>query len=314
MHRLGKLLLTGATGFIGSALLPRLIEEGYEVHTLERYVTGRYSINKEATVHYANLEDRVATQGVVRKVKPDYVIHLAAISAVSYSYEHYAEISNANYLGSVNLAEACRLEGNLKAFITAGTSEMYGMALTNRYSYLDERDRLIPNSPYAVAKAAFGSYLKYMHMAYGFPFIEMRPFNTYGRKNNIHFFIERTITQMVAGKEVILGDKSAIRDWLYVDDHVEGYLKALKNLKAIGESINLCTGIGYTTEETANIIASMLDFKGKIQWGVSDCRPLDAKILIGSNTKAKMLLNWEYRYNLREGLKKTIEYWKSKTK
>ena len=307
---MGKLLLTGATGFIGSALLPRLMKEGYEVHTLERYVTGRYSIDKEAIVHYANLEDKVATQEVVRKVKPDYVIHLAAISAVSYSYNHYAEVSNANYLGSVNLAEACRQEGNLKTFITAGTSEMYGMTLTNRYSYLDERDKLTPNSPYAVAKAAFSSYLKYMHMAYGFPFIEMRPFNTYGRKKNTHFFIERTITQMLTGKEVRLGDKSAIRDWLYVDDHVEGYLKALKSSKAIGESINLCTGIGYTTEETASIIAKMLDFKGTIKWNSSDCRPLDAKILIGSNTKAKMLLNWEYKYHLPEGLKKTIDYWR----
>ncbi len=305
-----KILLTGATGFIGRELLPRLVSEGYEVHTLERYVTGRYSIDCNAAVHYANLEDTIATREAVKNIQPDYVIHLAAISAVSFSYNHYAEVSQANYLGSVNLAEACLREANLRAFITAGTSEMYGMTLTDRNSHLSETHPLTPNSPYAVAKAAFSSYLQYMRMAYQFPFIEMRPFNTYGRKNNTHFFIERTITQMLSRSEVVLGDRATIRDWLYVDDHVEGYLKALKSPKAIGEAINLCTGVGYTTEETAGIIAGMLGFRGTIRWNSSEHRPLDAKILIGANTKAKRLLGWEPRHSLGDGLAKAIGYWR----
>lgn len=312
MHRLERILLTGATGFIGSELLPKLIKEGYEVHTLERYVTGRYSLGAAET-HYANLQDRPAVYDVVRQVKPDYVIHLAAVTAVSFSYDHYDEITSVNYLGSVNLAEACRKECNIKAFITAGTSEMYGMYLQDRRKKLSEDDPLIPNSPYAVAKAAFGSYLRYMQMAYGFPFIEMRPFNTFGRRNNTHFFIERAVTQMLGSREARLGDKSAIRDWLYVDDHCDAYLKALKAPNALGESINLCTGIGYTTEETAMIIAGMTGFKGAIRWGTNPPRPLDAKILIGSNAKAKKLLGWEPKCYLQEGLRKTIGYWKGKT-
>ncbi len=304
-----KILLTGATGFIGSELLPKLIQEGYEVHTLERYVTGRYSVDIE-NVHYANMQDKNAVYEIVKSVKPDYVIHLAAISAVSFSYDNYNEVSDVNYIGSANLAEACRKLCNLKAFITAGTSEMYGMTLNDRNKKLDEQSPLMPNSPYAVAKAAFGSYLKYMNMAYGFPYIELRPFNTYMRKANTHFFIERTITQMLKGKEVILGNRTAVRDWLYVDDHVDGYLKALRSPKAIGESVNLCTGIGYRTEETANIIAKMTDFNGEIRWNESEHRPLDAKMLIGDNSKAKKLLGWTPRYSLNEGLKKDIEYWR----
>ena len=304
-------MLTGATGFIGSELLPRLIQEGYEVHTLERYVTGRYSVDTDNT-HYASMQDKNAIYEVVKNVKPDSVIHLAAISAVSFSYENYNEVSDVNYIGSVNLAEACRKFCNLRVFMTAGTSEMYGMTLDDRNKKLDERSPLMPNSPYAVAKAAFGNYLKYMHMAYGFPYIELRPFNTYMRKANTHFFIERTITQMLKGKEVTLGDKTAIRDWLYVDDHVDGYLKALRSQNAVGESINLCTGIGYTTEETANIIAEMLDFNGKMRWNESEHRPLDAKMLIGDNSKAKKLLGWTPRYSLKEGLEKDIKYWREK--
>ena len=172
--------------------------------------------------------------------------------------------------------------------------------------------RLKPNSPYAVAKIATDLYLQYMGLAYNFPYTVMRPFNTYGRKDNNHFFIERTITQMLQGGSVKLGDSEAMRDWVYVDDHVEGYLKALGNKKAFGQAIQLSTGKGYTTKETAEIIAEMTGYKGSIEWNSTQKRPLDAKVLIGDNSKAKKLLGWEPKYDLKQGLEKTIEFWKKK--
>ena len=308
-----KILLTGATGFIGQELLERLLI-GYEVHTLERYVTGRYSLFAgNAIRHYANLADYAAVRGIVREVKPDIAIHLAAISAVSFSYEHPIEVSEANYVGSVNLAEACYRElPDFRQFITASTSEVYGTYLKDPKQSLTEDSPLEPNSPYAVAKVGFEYYLQYMRKAYGFPMTIMRPFNTYGRKTNRHFFIESVITQMLADPEgkVYLGDPDAIRDWLYVDDHVEGYLKAIGNQNAIGEVFNLCTDTVYTTKETAELIADLTDFKGEIIWRTTQPRPLDAHILRGDCQKAQKKLGWTPRYSLKEGLEKTIGYWR----
>jgi len=310
-----RILITGGTGFIGSQLVKRLRGSGsYEVHELCRYVTGRYSLDSrpgDVVKHYANLADFTAVRNVIKQAQPDYVLHLAAISPVSFSYDHYVEVTEANYTGTINLAEACYREvPNFKQFIFSGTSEMYGMSLRNNDERLTEDSKLVPNSPYAVAKVAAGLYLDYMKMAYGFPMTILRPYNTYGRTNNSHFFIERTITQMLKGDKVYLGDKSAIRDWLYLDDHVDAYVKALGNKRAIGEVIQVCTGKGYTLEETAGIIAKLTNFKGQVIWNSTPKRPLDAQILIGDNSKARKLLGWEPKYTLEEGLKKTIESWR----
>jgi nucleoside-diphosphate-sugar epimerase len=309
-----KVLVTGGTGFIGSELIPKLKAKGYDVEILERYVTGRYRMDKakDHVIQYASLTDYPAIKNIIRESQPDYVIHLAAVSAVSFSYDHYVEIGETNYLGTVNLAEACyRNVNHFKQFIFAGTSEEYGTTLKDKNEVLTEESELNPNSPYAVAKVASDMYLKYMHKAYNFPFTVLRPYNTYGRKDNSHFFIESTISQMLKQGEVHLGDPSAVRDWLYVDDHVEGYLKALGNEKAIGEVIQLCTGKAYTTKETAELVAKLTGFKNHIFWNSTPRRPLDAYVLRGDNSKAKKLLGWEPKTSLEEGLKKTIDYLKS---
>jgi dTDP-glucose 4,6-dehydratase len=300
-----RLLLTGATGFIGKELYQRLGK--YDVYTLERYVTGRYNhydSNNKIFLDLRNYEDIKST---IREINPAYVIHLAAISPVAFSYEHYYEVSEVNYQASVNLIEACHeYADNLKQFIFAGTSEEYGQALKDRNHKLSEDSELIPNSPYAVSKVAVDKYLQYMGMAFDFPFTILRPFNTYGRTDNNHFFMERTIKAMQSNEPLKLGIPDSVRDWMFVEDHIYGYLQALGNRKAIKQIINLCTGKGYSTKETAKIIAEMTNYKLPIKWNAIKPRPSDAKILIGDNSKAQKLLNWKPKYSLEEGLNKMI--------
>lgn len=306
---MAKVLVTGATGFIGSELVGKLGALGHKVEILERYVTGRYGLGKNTpgVVHYASLTDYPAIKKIIRESQPDYVVHLAAISAVSFSYDHFIEVNQTNYLGTINLAEACYHEVNhFKQFLFAGTSEEYGVTLTSSSGTLNENSQLSPNSPYAVSKVASDLYLRYMYMAYKFPYTVLRSFNTYGRKNNTHFFIESVISQMLKQDKVYLGDPSAHRDWLYVDDHVDAYIKALGNPKAIGEEIQFCTGKSYTTKETADMIAELTGFKGEVMWNATPKRPLDAYVLVGDNSKARNLLGWEPKTTLREGLSKLI--------
>lgn len=307
-----KVLVTGGSGFIGSHLIPQLVELEYDVYSLERYVTGRYVLGSRRIVKtiFGGLRDHFAIRDLIRKIQPDAVVHLASISAVSYSYDHPNEVLETNFLGTVNLAECCLREvPHFKHFLFAGTSEEYG---NQEQTPIKETAELRPCSPYAVSKVAADKYLQYMHEAYDFPVTILRNFNTYGRKKNAHFVVERIITQMLQQKTVMLGDPNPVRDLLYVEDHVSSYTTCLGNEKAIGEIFNFCTGHGVSILHLANLIKELIDFKGEVVWNTIPKRPLDAEILLGDNSKAKRLLGWKPKFTLKKGLQRTINFWKEK--
>lgn len=311
-NKLSKIFITGSNGFIGSHLIPKLVEVGHDVWALERYVTQRYAEPKNVKTVFGDLRDHFAIRNIIHQVQPDIVIHLAAISPVAYSYEHQNEVIETNLMGTVNLAESCLREiPHFKQFITAGSSEEYG--IQEKFP-INENAELRPNSPYAVSKVAADKYLCYMRDAYRFPVTIMRAFNTYGRRDNMHFVVERIISQMLKDKEVRLGDPEAIRDLLYVDDHVNAYLSCLGNEKSIGETINFCTGRGVSIKELVALISEIMDFKGGVVWNTIPARPLDIKVLIGDGGKAKRLLGWEPRVTLEEGLKRTVDFWREHAK
>jgi len=309
-----RILLTGSTGFIGSHLKPLLKERGYEVFNLERYVTGR--IGKIAPyakdTYFADLTDVYALTKAVNDVRPHIVIHLGAMTAVAYSYAHPQETLKINFLGTVNLAEICTKFPEMEQFIFASSAEVYGVSKTE---IKRESDRdLVSNSPYAVSKLAAEKYLIYLHEAFDFPITIFRPFNSYGRKKDTWFVVERTITQMLKGDKCYLGDPEPVRDFLYVDDQLNAYLYALENSKAIGEIFNISSGKGISIRELAEKIKDLTGFNEEIVWNTLSKRALDIQVLIGDNEKIKRVLKVPKPIPLEEGLKLTIRYWKKKMK
>jgi len=307
-----KVLVTGGSGFIGSHLIPELVGLGHDVYSLERYVTGRYVLGGRRAVKtvFGDLRDQFAVRKIVRDIQPEAVIHLASVSPVSYSYDHPIETMETNFLGTVNLAESCLREApHFKHFLFAGTSEEYG---SQENLPLKETAKLHPNSPYAVSKVAADKYLQYMHDGYGFPATVLRNFNTYGRKDNTHFVVERIIVQMLQGNVVRLGDPTPIRDLMYVNDHVNSYLACLDNDKAVGETFNFCTGHGVSIAQLVELIKQPTGFQSEIIWNTIPKRPLDIAVLIGDYSKAKRILGWEPKFTLETGMKLTTDFWRNK--
>ena len=308
-----RILVTGATGFVGSRLLERLAEiGGHDLYSLQRYVTGRHVLGADhgAKVVLCDLRDQFAVKCALREVQPEVVFHLAAISPVSYSYDHPNEVLEANLIGTVNLAESCLREvPHFKHFLFASTSETFGNGpLPKR-----EDTPQAPNSPYSVSKHAAEKYVLYMWDAYKFPVTALRPFNTYGRRDSTHYLVERLIVQMLRGDVVKLGDPTPERDLLYIDDHIDAYLTCLAKPEAsIGQVFNFCTGEKLAVRALAERVRDLTGFRGQILWDTIPRRPLDIQVVYGDASKAKSVLGWQFKISLDEGLRSTIDFWRKK--
>ena len=308
-----RIFVTGSSGFIGSHLASELEADGHEVYALRRYISGeRHCFWKPTNEVHADLKDRETVVDVLQKVKPQVVFHLAAITPVSYSFKNPTEVVDVNYLGTVNLAHAS-LDAGVEKFIVASSSEVYGY---QKVAPQKEDMVLMPISPYAASKIAVEDYLKMMGRVYNFPFSIMRPFNSYGGAfaRREYFVLEKAMIGALKSANIQLFDPSPIRDFLFRDDHVKGYLKCLETDKCIGQTINLCTGdgisIGDVAQKVATIGEEMLGKKIEVNFTNQPDRTRDIPMLVGDNTKAKTLLNWTHDYNLDAGLRKAMKEWR----
>lgn len=308
-----KILVTGASGFIGSALAKRLNEEGHDVYGLYRYVSdGRYDFYKLDRQRIADIRDSEAIDKIVREIKPETIYHLAAMTAVSYSFIAPIEVSEVIYTGTMNIVHAC-LKYDISHLVNASTSEFYGKQ--DKFPITEDAIPR-PLSAYAVAKLAAEEYIRFKARTERLPFTTLRPYNTYNRSNvkKKYFVIERAITQALEEGHIHLYTPYPVRDLLDRDSHVDAYVKCLGNKRAIGEAINVGMGKGWTIGEAVELVAKLVgEETGKeisISWDMAPDRPFDIKTLICSNQKAKQILGWQPLMTLQEGLQKAIRDWR----
>ena len=317
-----KILLTGITGFIGSELAHKLLEEGHEVYGFVQHVVGRdlsmlEDIKDKINLITCDIRNYFSVRHSIKKVNPDIVFHLAALSPVRLSFEMPYDFQETTYLGTVNMAEAIRdLYGPEKVrFIVASTAEVYG--IQEEKPFIEDL-RLEPSSPYAVAKASMDMYVRMLIQVYNFNAVILRNSNTFGRKYDPSFFTEYTITEMLKGNDVYLGAEDSVRSYMFLTDHINSYLLAMKP-EARGEVFNISGEKGYTNKEWVFKIADLIGFNkdkiyfGKYPPGYPD-RPLssDQPYLVLDSTKAQKILGWRQTVSPEDGLKKTVEYWKNK--
>lgn len=316
-----KVLLTGILGFIGSHMAEKLVKEGHEVYGVVRRVANRNmavieNLLNDITLLSGDITDYVSTRNAIRTANPDVVIHLAALSPVRDSFERPFEYQQANMVGAMNVAHALLElpDPQNRKVVAASTAEVYGL---QENKPLKETVSLCPSSPYAVSKAAADLYLQMMFNTFDLHGSIMRPANSYGRKFDTSFVIEYLVTQMLKGATVYVGAPNSIRDYMYVDDHVNAYLLAIENEEADGEIFNVGTGVGVSNRELAELIAKKIGFNmSKIKLGSYPpgypFRPLasDQPYIVLDSTKIRKTLRWSPTVGLDEGIDKVIAYFK----
>jgi GDP-mannose 4,6-dehydratase len=316
-----KVLITGILGFIGSHLAQRMVEDGNEVYGLVRRVASRNldplgQVIKDITLVSGDITDYASTRNALKNANPDIIFHLAALSPVRDSFERPFEYQQANFTGTMNIAHALQElpDAGKRKVLAASTAEVYGIQGDQP---LKETLPLKPSSPYSVTKAAGDMYIQMMFNSFNLHGTVMRPTNSYGRKFERNFMVEYLATKMLKGESIYIGAPDSIRDYMYVDDHVNAYALAAKNPKADGQVYNAGTGIGVSNRQLAELIAQKVGYEiKKIKFGSYPpgypLRPLasDQPYLVLDATKIHKEINWIPKYNLSEGLDKTIAYLK----
>lgn len=307
-------LITGAGGFIGSHLVERLISEGAKVRTFVRYNARgdagllRFidpKIYSELEIIPGDLRDVEAMYTAAQGV--DTIFHLGALIAIPYSYDHLREVVETNVLGTLNVLLAAR-ETQVRRVIQTSTSEVYGTA---RYAPIDENHPLQAQSPYSASKISADKISESLYHSFNLPVVTLRPFNTYGPRQSARAIIPTIITQALTREEVRLGSLDPVRDFTFVSDTVNGFLKAAEaGEKVLGEEINLGTGEMISIGELAEMIFDLLGKKPKIVTDTQRFRPPKSEVfkLQSNNTKARELIGWMPQVPLREGLQQTIEW------
>jgi GDP-mannose 4,6-dehydratase len=321
---MSKVLITGILGFIGSHLAERLIDEEHEVYGVARRVASRNtevisSIMKDVTLVSGDITDYVSIRNALKTVNPDVVFHLAALTPVRDSFERPFEYQQANLVGTMNVAHALLElpDPQTRKLIAASTAEVYG---PQEAKLLKETLALKPSSPYAVSKAAGDLYLQMMFHTFQLNGTVLRPTNTYGRKFDTSFMIEYLVTQMLRGEKIYIGAPDSMRDYMYVDDHVNAYVLAMNNAKAKGQVYNVGTGIGISNEKLAEMIAKKAGFNkknivfGSYPPGYPYRPPIsDQPSIALDSAKIRKDVGWVPKVSIEEGLDKVIAYFKKRS-
>ena len=259
----------------------------------------------------------MSVESLITEVKPDKILHLAALSPVRASFEHPLDYNRVTATGTIHVAHALHRLGDYKnrRLVVASTAEVYGLQPKNE-PYKEDVP-LLPSSPYACAKAYIDLYMRMMVDVYDFNCVILRCVNTYGRKYDKSFFVEYIVNKMLRNEEIYIGAPNSIRDYMYVDDHINAYVLAMKTPAAKGHVFNAATGVGMKNQDVALKIADIIGYdKNKLHLGEYPpdypSRPIssDQPYLVLDAAKIKEILKWPEPVSFDDGLKRTIDYWK----
>jgi len=310
-----RVLVTGAGGFIGSHLVDELLDKGAEVTAFVHYnarnnwgmLEGRYS---EKTPKLTVISGDVTDALFVKKAiaEKEYVFHLAALIGIPYSYVAPESYINTNIKGTFNVMQAC-IDFDVTRVVHTSTSEVYGTA---QYTPIDEKHPLQGQSPYSASKIGADKIAEAFFCSYKLPVTIIRPFNTFGPRQSTRAVIPTIISQTLTGKTVKLGSLIPVRDFTYVTDTVNGFIKLAESKKTIGQTINTGTGRGVTIGKLAEMIIEQVNPEVRILCEKKRIRPEKSEVmeLLCDNRSARELAGWEPAYTLEKGLALTIEWMK----
>jgi dTDP-glucose 4,6-dehydratase len=315
---IGKVLVTGADGFIGSHLTEALVRQGFKVRAFVYYNSFNSwgwldhcgeDVKGQFEVFTGDIRDPHGVKSAMTGC--DAVLHLAALIGIPFSYHSPSTYVETNINGTLNVLLAAR-DLDISRIIHTSTSEVYGTA---QFVPITEQHPLQGQSPYSASKIAADQLAYSFYSSFDLPVITLRPFNTYGPRQSARAVIPTIITQIANKAGTIkLGATNPTRDFSFIEDTVSGFISALKSENGVGQTINLGSNFEVSIEDTAQLIADLMGASVEISTDEERLRPENSEVerLWADNSKAIEILGWKPSYaglnGLREGLAKSIDW------
>lgn len=306
-----NVLVTGADGFIGSHLVENLLEKGAHVTGLSQYNSFNYWGWLEEIKHdnlkvvCGDVRDPNFCIEITKNI--DIVFHLAALIAIPYSYVAPDSYIDTNVKGTLNICQAC-IKNGVTRLIHTSTSEVYGTAC---YVPIDEKHPIQPQSPYSASKIGADAIAMSFYNSFDLAVTIARPFNVYGPRQSARAVIPTIIIQIADGaKEIKLGDLSPTRDFNYVADTAQGFIRLAEHDNTFGKVLNIGSNSEISIADTLDLIKKLMNSSVEFVTDKARIRPNKSEVfrLWCDNSKIVEMTGYKPQYSIEKGLEATIEW------
>jgi len=303
-----RVLVTGATGFIGSHMARRLVGEGAEVSVFMRASSDPCllaDVLDRVTIHEVDICDEDAVSAAMTQICPDVVFHLAAIG-MSEPFVSPPVAVRVNVQGTLHLLEAARQCG-VRRFIHSGTAYEYGDTASGD---TPNQEVLDPVNTYAASKAAARAFVRLYARIYDLPTVNMRLFAVYGPGQPPKTLISSAACAALEDRDFPMTPGEQMRDFVFVGDVVEGYLRAAAAVGIEGVSIDMGAGRAFKIREVVTKLFEISGSRGKPLVGALPYRPSETMKQVADPRVARELLGWQATTLLEDGLRQTIDWYR----
>lgn len=304
-----RVLLTGATGFVGANLARRLLGDGHRVHLLVRPGHNPWrieAIRNQVWLDEVDLDDTGQVKKIVQAVKPEWVFHLAVHGAYPFQTD-LRQMIRTNIVATINLVEAC-LEADCEVLVNTGSSSEYGLKDHAPAEY----EALEPNSDYAVTKASATLYCCHIARQCQFRLPTLRLYSVFGPYEEPSRLMPTLVTRGLRGEWPPLVDPAVARDYIYIEDVLDAYyLAATRPSPDFGAIYNVGTGRQSTLREVVDVVRRELGIITEPRWGTMARRNWDTNVWVADNRKIRQEFGWTPRYTLQQGVREMIQWFRN---
>lgn len=310
MTKTYEILVIGATGFVGSNLVRRLMADGHDVHILTRKFSNNWRLIdcfSDLHNHTVDLLNKEELKGLMNKIQPDVIFHLATSGIYGGVQRPDREVIETNLLGTVNLINACN-DIDYECFVNTGSSSEYGP----KKEPMKETDLCEPVNLYGISKCAATLYGQCIAKTKDKPIIGLRLFSPFGPFDDKSRLMIYAITNALQNKPLMLGNPNAVRDYIYIEDVLEVYLQSIEKASGLkGEVFNVGSGSQTTVSYIVNKIIEITGSKSEIKWNSFSGRAYDTEKWEADIEKVSRSFNWRPKYHIDDGIRPTISWFKN---